>query len=253
MQYHNHQTHRPSSTKACVALLFPALIVARSLNAADTEPSFPKWKGAAELGSIRTTGNTNTSSINATLNLKRKARVWDLVLNLDALTSKEDDVTSKERYKGTLDLNRKFTRHHYLATTLSYEFDRFSGYDYQTLYSIGYGYRLINNRRHYLDAEIGPGYRYDQREDNSGAEEETVLRLAGKYFWKIQKGVEFDQMLSVNTGSQKTTWRSESSLKSRINGSLATRISYHWDYTDTVPSDSKHTNSEFGVTLVYNF
>ena len=235
------------------SILVSTMIFTGSLQAEDSKPVIPQWSGAAELGFINTAGNTDTSSINAKLNVQRKAAVWDYGLRLTALTSEEDDVTSKERYKGTLDLDRNFTPHQYLATTFSYESDRFSGYDYQVLLSVGYGYRLINEGYRYFDVEIGPGYRYDKLEDGNGVEEETVLRIMGKYFWKIRDGVGLHQRLSVNTDSHKTTWSSDTGLKSQINGSLAMKINYSWDYTNDVPVNTERTNTEFAITLVYGF
>lgn len=234
-------------------MLSMALLLAGHVHAEDTRSVNWHWEGTAELGSIKTTGNTDTSSVNAKLDLAGKTPRWEYALQLSALTSKEDDETSKERYKGTLGIDRKFNQHHYLATTLAYEFDRFGGYDYQTLLSLGYGYRLLNRSDRWLDVEAGPGYRYDRLKDDTDTEEEMLMRFLAKFFWQIQKGVELNQKLSINTDSQKTTWRSESGLKSQINGSLATKISYQWEFTDDVPPDTENTNSEFAVTLVYSF
>ena len=58
----------------------------------------PSWDGAAELGTIFTSGNTDTQSINANFMAKRTGEVWDTTLKLEALTSEEDGVKSKEKY-----------------------------------------------------------------------------------------------------------------------------------------------------------
>ncbi|MDK2779642.1 MAG: DUF481 domain-containing protein [Pseudomonadota bacterium] len=235
-------------------ILIPAMLLAATAQAADSDPKpVPEWKGSAELGSIRTTGNTDTSSLNAKFGVLRKGKVWDSGLKLEALSSKEDDETSKEKYTAALQLDRNFTKHHYLALTGEYEDDRFSGYEYQSLISAGYGYRAINEEKMHLDFEAGPGYRYDKLDESGDIEEETILRLAGKFFWVIRDGVEFGQLLSVDTGSDNTIWKSETGLKSQINGSLATKLTYKVKHTEEVPEDSENTDTEFGVTLVYSF
>lgn len=235
-------------------LLIPALLLPVLASAEESsEKPVPEWKGSAELGSIRTTGNTDTSSLNARFNVLRKGKVWDSGLRLEALTSKEDGETSKEKYTSALQLDRNFTDHHYLALLGEYEDDRFSGYEYQSLISAGYGYRAINEKLMHLDFEAGPGYRYDKLNDTGDIEEETILRLAMKYFWVIREGVEFIELLSVDTGSDNTIWKSETGLKSQINGSLATKLTYKVKHTADVPEDSEHTDTEFGVTLVYSF
>lgn len=234
-------------TALLTALLLPAALVQ-----AEEGPQDP-WKGTAELGSIRTTGNTDTSSLNAKFGMMHKGENWDSELKLDALTSEEDDVTSKEKYAGALQFNRNFAENHYLALLGEYEDDRFSGYEYQTMVSAGYGYRAVNVKEMHLDFEAGPGYRYDRLNDEDKTEDEAILRLAAKYFWEIQHGVEFVQNVSMDHGADNTIWKSETSLKSQINGSLATKLTYKIKHAEEVPEDSKSTDTEFGVTLVYSF
>ncbi|WP_430460944.1 DUF481 domain-containing protein [Thalassolituus sp. LLYu03] len=241
--------HRPLLLSA---LLLPAL-VAQAEESDVTASDINTWKGSAELGSIRTTGNTDTSSLNAKFGVFHKGLRWDSGLKLEALTSQEDDVTSKEKYAAALQLNRNFAENHYLALLAEYEDDRFSGYEYQSLVSAGYGYRAIHEQDMALDLEAGPGYRYDRLDEGGVIEEGAVLRLAAKFFWTIREGVEFGQLVSMDDGAESTVWKSETGLKSQINGSLATKLTYKVKHTSDVPEDSKNTDTEFGVTLVYSF
>lgn len=234
------------------SILFTALLLPVMATQAE-EPVAGTWKGSAELGSIRTTGNTDTSSVNAKFGVQRKGEVWDSELKLEALTSKEDEVTSKEKYTAGVQFNRNFAANHYLALLGQYEDDRFSGYEYQSLVSAGYGYRAINEQDLQLDLEGGPGYRYDRLNTGGKTERGGVLRLAAKFAWHIQDGVDFGQLVSMDEGSDSTVWKSETSLKSQINGSLATKLTYKVKHTTDVPEDSKNTDTEFGVTLVYSF
>ncbi|MGB1091387.1 MAG: DUF481 domain-containing protein, partial [Oceanobacter sp.] len=79
-------------------------------NAEDKDaPTPPFWKSEVELGSVTTTGNTDTSSTNAGLKTKRKGLEWDFTYELQGLTSEEDGVKSKEKYNTLAQFDRNFT------------------------------------------------------------------------------------------------------------------------------------------------
>jgi len=238
---------------------FPALIVSMlaassAVHAAEEEEKVPPyWGGYAELGSIITTGNTDTSSLNAKFGAKRKGIVWDTSLKLQALTSREDGDVSKETYYAAVQFDRNLTDRSYIAIHLDQERARFSGFKYETTASVGYGYRVLDNDTQSLDLEAGPGYSRDKLEETDEIEEEAIARLVADYQLKINSGTQLMQSFTAEMGQENSTYESETGLKSQLNGSLATKITYTVSYTDSVPADNKNTDTEFGVTLVYSF
>lgn len=216
-------------------------------------PPLPVWSGAAELGTIATTGNTETSSLNGKFSLARDGEEWDVSGKLEALSSHEDGVSSKEKYYGAVQVDRKFTEHSYVAINADQERDRFSGFTSQTTASIGYGYRVIDSETRYLDLEAAPGYRRDKLKETGDVEEEGIARLAIKFGWTINAGVSFTQTANADLGQKNSTYKTETGLKSQINGALATKLTYKVKYVDDVPEDNKNMDTEFGVTLVYSF
>lgn len=211
------------------------------------------WSGGAELGTIFTSGNTDTQSINGNFMAKHKGDVWDSTLKLEALTSKEDDVTSKEKYSAFTQFDRNFTERSYLAIVAQQERARFSGYTYQTSASVNYGYSAIKQDNMELDLEAGPGFRRDKLKANDEIQEEAIARLALNYHWTISEGVKFIEIFSAEMGSDQSVYKSETGLQSQLNGSLATKLTYKVKYVEEVPVGTENTDSEFGVTLVYSF
>lgn len=211
------------------------------------------WSGSAELGTIRTSGNTSTSSISGSFDLKRDTEIWDSRLRLTALTSKEEGVTSKEKYTGTVQFDRSFSETSYLAIVGNQERDRFSGFEYQGTAALGYGHRLIQRDNMKLDIEAGPGYRREKIKATREIDDEAIARVAAKFSWTISEGVELFEEFTADMGDQNSIYRSETGLKSRINGSLATRLSYKARYVDQVPDGNENLDTEFGVTLVVSF
>ena len=235
----------------------PAVFLLSPAFADEPEVTLPFWKGAAEVGSIWTSGNTSTSSINGKFDVSRKGEEWNSKLKMSALSSREDSKTSKEKYSGLAQLDRNFTERTYLAIVGQQDRDRFSGFQYQGTVSAGLGYRAINSDKMKLDVEAGPGYSREhvRATDTEAAEinEEAIARLVANYSWTISKGVEFVEEFSAELGADNRIYRSETGLKSQINGSLATKITYKIKHVAEVPDDTKKNDGEFGVTLVYSF
>ena len=217
---------------------------------------FPKWTINAELGSIWTTGNTETSSLNAKFDMKRQGRLWTWQFKASALGSKEDSVTSKEKYDGSFKIDRSFSEHMYLTVMTQQERDRFSGFRYQSTTSSGLGYRLIQSDSMNLEVEAGPGYYREHLrnpKEEASIKDELIGRFAFKYSWTLREGVIFTEEFSMDRGELNQIYRSETGLKTQINGSLATKLTYKIKHTENVPVDSERTDGEFGVTLVYSF
>ena len=218
-----------------------------------TEETASAWSGAAELGFIDTSGNTDTQSTNAAFELFHKGESWDQYLKLDALTSKEDEETSKEKYNAEIGFDRNFSERSYLALTATHERDRFSGFEYETVVSAGYGYRLIQQERMNLALEAAPGYRRDKLKDTQKINEDFIARFDVKYDWLIRDGVSFIEEFTAEIGDDNSTYRSETGLKSQIVGALATKITYKLKYVEEVPDENENIDRELGITLVYSF
>ncbi len=230
-----------------------ALVAAVLLTPISAFAAEPAWDGAAELGTIFTSGNTDTQSINANFMAKRTGEVWDTTVKLEALTSEEDGVKSKEKYGALTQFDRNFTEHSYLAIVAQQERARFSGYTYQSTASINYGYRVLNNDTMELDLEAGPGYRRDKLKETGEIQDEAIARLALAYSWNIREGVSFIENFTAEVGSDQSIYKSETGLQSQLSGSLASKLTYKVKHVDEVPEGTENTDTEFGVTLVYSF
>jgi len=142
------------------------------------------WSGEGELGFLMTSGNSETESVNARLDLNYETARWRHNGHMAALYNAEETEsesgetemeTSAEKYLVSAKSGYKFTENNYAFLTGTYEDDRFSGYDYQTSVSAGYGRRVVKTERMLLEMEIGPGYRYN-RLNGGGEEKEGILR-----------------------------------------------------------------------------
>lgn len=233
------------------SFLLPGATLLNAEEAANTEDA--AWNGAAELGTIFTSGNTDTRSINANVTLNYQWNAWDSTYKLSALESKEENVTSKEKYNFFAQFNRDVGERSYIAVISEQERDRFSGYLYQTAAGVNYGYRAIDTDLMELKLEFGPGYSRDKLLDTDEVVTDTVGRFALNYHWVISAGLELVEIFSIETGDEQTTYKSETGLQNQLLGNLASKITYKVKHVDTVPEGVKKTDTDFGVTLVYSF
>jgi putative salt-induced outer membrane protein len=224
-----------------------ALFISAPLLAADST-----WNNSVELGIVTTSGNTETQTINAKAKVENERAKWRHSVTFEGLKSSDADSTTAERYFVSGQTNYKYTKNNYSFITASYEDDRFSGYDYRASEAIGYGRRLVGRDDLKFDLEAGPGARQSKLE-NDGTDNETILRAAAKLFWGISATSKFTEDLSVEAGENSTISKSVSGLTSKVNGNLATKITYTVKHTSDVPEGIKNTDTETAVTLVYSF
>ncbi len=89
--------------------------------------------------------------------------------------------------------------------------------------------------------------------DSGHKSEEGIVRLAAKYAWEVSENAAFQQLLSSEIGSESTIYRSDSSIKATINGSLSMKVALTVKYNSVVPVDRDKMDTETSVTLVYGF
>lgn len=238
------------------AALLLSMTLLTGLVQAEEEEEGP-WSGSAELGYVSTSGNTETSSIKTRADAVWEVEKWRDTTHFESLNLEEDSERSAERYYITHKTDYKFTDISYAFAFQSFDKDRFSGYDWQATASFGYGRRVLKTDTMQLDLEAGPGYRVsrleEEDEDGDIEENEAILRLYGKYSWKVSESAVFEEELSIETGSDKTITKSVTSLKTTIVGQLAMKLSYTIKYTSDVPVDTEEKDTETAVTILYEF
>ncbi|MCG6968762.1 MAG: DUF481 domain-containing protein [Gammaproteobacteria bacterium] len=215
-------------------------------------PPVDPYKGNVELGYVNTSGNTETQTLNAKAKVEALYDKWRQTLQLEALNSSDGDVTTAERYTASMKSDYRFSKRDYAYGLLSYENDRFSGYDYRTSVNLGYGRRVIDTTPLWLELEVGPGYRFSKLSDD-GDQDEAVLRLAGSLGWQVSESALFEQDLSTEIGEDDTISKSVSALSMQIIGSLAMKLSYVYRYVSDVPVGVQKKDTETSATLVYKF
>lgn len=248
--------------KILIMILAAACLAAGPSRAQDPakEQGSP-WSGEVEAGALLTTGNTETESLNAGLDITRESPRWRHNLALRTFYSSEtsadtgQEETTAQKWTVSAKTNYRFDPANSAFLLGLYEDDRFSGYTYQVTTAAGYSREFIRTDRMELTGEIGPGFRISKTSDPESDQEESeaILRMAAAFAWHISQTATFMEEISVEAGQHRSITRSTTSLKSRIAGSLAMKAAFSLKYTDTVPADTEKTDTETALTLVYDF
>lgn len=210
------------------------------------------WKGEAELGLIYTSGNTETDTVNGKAKIGTEYDKWRHAAEISALKTSDQTGTTAQRYEAKGQSDYKFAEKEYFFGLITYEDDRFSGYDYRATIAVGYGRRVYNANAMMLDLEAGPGARRSKI-TNGNTDNDFFVRGAAKYAWAITTTSKFTEDLTVESGSDATISKSVTALSSKINGNLAMKVSYTFKHTSDVPPGFKKTDTETAITLVYSY
>lgn len=210
------------------------------------------WSSEAELGFVKTTGNTETESFNVKFAVDNKRVDWEHSLKIESARVSDETATTAERY--FISGKSQYSLHtlSYLFFRLQYEDDRFSGYNYQASEIIGYGRHLIKTNELKFNAELGVGVRQNDFDDGTKTSE-AVFVIASDLKWKISKSATLSEDLSIEIGEDRTINKLVSGLKTKINSSLSSKITYTIKHASEVPVGTDKTDTELAITLVYAF
>ncbi len=210
------------------------------------------WNSEIELGAVITTGNTQQENLKLRLGTERTGTTIEHSARLDALRSSEDSVVTAQKYYLYYQADYRLDDRHSLFGRVSYEDDRFSGFDYQLDETVGYSRVLMDSGVMKLVGDLGLGMRQSQR-TGSDSMSEFITRLAARFDWQISESAEFRQTLSTEIGEDSTISRSETSLQSTIISALAMKLALTIKHQSEVPMGNENTDTETSVTLVYHF
>ena len=210
------------------------------------------WSGKVTLGYLATSGNTDSSSLNAGFEVGYTTGSWYHRLRGNAIHSMQDEQTIAEAYEAGWKTEYSFSEYNFAFGRVNWRKDRFSGYDHQISETVGYGRRIIDSERHTLNAEIGAGAR--QLETQLGESESDVIVRGGMdYTWRFSETAQFVQELSVESGETNTYLESVSSLKATLIGDLALVASYAIKNNSDVPAGTENTDTVTALSVEYAF
>ncbi len=216
---------------------------------------------SAEIGAITTSGNTSGTSVTGKFEVLQDLPLWSneytgngyFKEDRTSVNGEETSKRSAERYQFGAKAGYKLLEENSTLFALaSFAEDKFGAYRRSASVGVGHGFRWYQSDSKTLDMEVGPGY-FNGTRANGEQEQGVIVRGRAAFRWKLSDNAAFAQMLTVERGSWNTHSTSETSLSTRINGSMQMKAAFSARNDTSVPVDKQNTDTQTSVTLVYSF
>lgn len=228
-------------------------------------PALADWTGKGEGGLVLSRGNSESTSVNAKLDVANQIDVWKHEVTLAAQYGKNASFATGQRFEGRYQLDRKITDRLYAFGAIRGERDLFSGFDYQATLSAGIGYKFIDTEATKLAGTLGVGYRRLRPEllvkapsgevidrikgDASG----NAVATAGLAFeHQVTKTTKLIDKLQVESGSSNTSAANDFGVQVSMSERLALSFGYGVRYNTDPPPGTKKLDQLTTVNIVYN-
>jgi putative salt-induced outer membrane protein len=211
---------------------------------------FEGWKGSGQLGASVSTGNSETKSLTAGINLERDGLNWrhraDAIIDI----VDNDGGTDQQRILAGYQIDYKFSETLYAWGRFEYEKNREAGINRRFAESVGLGWRAVNAPRVTWDLEAGPALR--QTKYATFSENTFAARGASRFLWNLSDSTAFTNDTAIfwdTSGSINNT----AALTAKLMSALSARLSFNlaWEQDPPLGLDSLDTTSR--ITLVYDF
>ncbi len=233
---------------------------------AHAEDAPPGWSGKGQLGYVMSRGNSEADSANAAIDLFLVRAQWKHELFLDGLYGRSAQITSAQRWDVRLQSDYRITSRLFSFGLVTYQNDRFSGFQYQASASAGIGYKFIDTADTQLAAQVGVGYRSLRPEllvkDDAGAVVDRVLQpssadvvgTAGMDFeHAFNSSTRLIDKLVVESGSSNTSTQNALALEVKMSRKLSLAAGYTVRNNSQPPAGLKRTDTLTTLNAVYAF
>lgn len=237
-------------------------------------------KTRTELGYSKTDGNSDTTTFNLDMRIKKAFDKHKLKFLLDAQYAQDRNIESKNKYLTELSYDYAINKTFAFNYLSGYKQDKFSGFNYQLYTGPGANYKAVSNDKHALNFEANVLYSQDKEEDVkydalgntiaypnpnnvavtrivSGKKSDyTSLRAKADYEWKVFETLTFTQEASyrANASEMKNYFIfSKTGITSKINSILSFGLSYKLDYVNIPVGNNERTDTTLSATLIVDY
>ncbi len=238
------------------SLLLVAVAATALADDAPAPPAPPPpspWSGSLAAGYVRTSGNSDSTSLSAKFALNYTGVTWGNQFAASALDGSKDRLTTDERYSLADKVTYNLSPKDYLFGNGTYDNDRFAGVAERYVLAAGYGRHVFATPTQTLDLEAGAGFNRTRNQGTNAFTSRPVATLGGKYVWKISDTAQFTQTLRTEYASNNIFLDPLSELKLTVIGNLFATLDYEIQYNTEAPAGTQHTDTITTVNLGYNF
>jgi putative salt-induced outer membrane protein len=226
-------------------------------------PAQADWTGKGEAGLVIASGNTNTETANAKLQLTNETENWKNMAGAAALYASDEDGKTANRWEVFGQADWKFTERNFLFGAGRYEEDEFSGFEYQATASYGIGRRFMDTPNTTMVGTVGAGYKFFETRDSfdeetgvlieeGDSDNEVVFRGTLDLEHRFTATTSLINKFIVESGQNNTFVQNDLSLKVKMTDVLALAVGYSVRHNSEPPAEFKKTDTLTTINLVYD-
>jgi putative salt-induced outer membrane protein len=244
----------------------PAVLMMLMMLASAATAAQDSWSTRAELGFVASRGNTSAETGNAKAQIVREVNRWKYTLESSGLYGRSQQITSAQHADGRLQVNKSFgpQQRSFWFGALRYEDDRFSGFDYQTTATTGFGHKFIDSDATKLTIQIGAGFRALRPEvivrDDTGLvvarilgerDQDAVMNGGLTFSYAFNDQTKVLESLLTEIGQANTLTRNDLALEVKMIKALALSVGVSLRHNSQPQNGLKRTDTLTTVNLVY--
>ncbi len=235
--------------------LIAAVILAGLASPLMAQEAPKKWKDAAELSYVQTSGNSKTSTLSAKNLFNYDWEKAALELNAGGLGAKSGSTMTAEQYNASEKVSLKLSGKNYAFERTAWDKNRFAGIKDRYDMGLGVGRNLVDTAGNKLYAEAGGGY---IAEDRLASENKSFGTYRGfaKYIHTLSPTASASQDLEYMGNFEDAKgyrMNAETALVTSISTHFSLKASYLWKYVNSPGPGFKKTDTMTAVALIVNY
>lgn len=225
-------------------------------------PAQADWTGKGEAGLVIASGNTDTETANAKVQLTNETANWKNMAGAAALYASDEDGKTANRWEVLGQSDWKFTTRNFLFGAARYEQDEFSGFEYQATASYGIGRRFLDSPNTKMVGTLGAGYKFFETRDSFDEETGVLIAEGDSDNEVVFRGtVDLEHTFTATTslinefivesGANNTYAQNDLSLQVKMTDVLALAVGYSVRHNTDPPAEFQETDTLTTINLVY--
>ena len=220
-----------------------------------------KWTGNVNLGATKTAGNSNNTSVSATMDAVRRSAIDRFTFGAGWLYTEQKDQDTKEK---TITERRVFagvkydyfiSDRWYLNANTKAEGSKASDLDLRYTIAAGVGYQFYEEPDFTLNGELGLGYFYEKFKGESG-EDHVTFRAASNLGWRITSDIGYSHLIEWYPSTEKfrdMLIHYDGRLTASLTRSMFLQFQLLWDWDSTPAKGQRRSDTTYILSIGWSF
>src|SRR3546814_85110 len=126
------------------------------------------------------------------------------------------DLTQEQAFEGEYEAQYDLDHRHFSYGLARYEYDRFSGFDYEFTAAAGLGRHLVREPGHEWTVTLGPSFRQARPSDEQNVDRALGARFTNLLSWELSDNAGLENRTEALADSERVRVNNDVILKLRI-------------------------------------